>query len=67
MIYGRKRRTRILFSYVYEGGSGDTMVIFCGGYHGMSNKDIAEVREWLEEKFGKAIVITNWKVLHERS
>ena len=66
MIYGRKRRTKILFSYAYSGGVGHETIAF-EDYHGMSNKDIVEVRKLLEKKVGKSVVITNWKVLHERS
>lgn len=66
MIYGRKRRTRILFSYMFSGGVAHETIAF-DDYHGMSNQDIVDVRKLLEKKVGTSVVITNWKVLHERS
>ena len=65
MVYGRKRKTQILFSYVFQGGNGHK-TISVTNYRGMSVTGIGEVRKLIETELGKQIVINNWKVLHER-
>lgn len=65
MIYGKRRRMMVLFSYTFDGGAGHATIAI-DGYHGMSNKKIVEIRTMIEEDIGKSIVIVNWKLLHER-
>ena len=64
-VYGRKRKTQILFSYVFQGGNGHK-TISVTSYRGMSVGGIGEVRKIIETELGKPIVINNWKVLNER-
>ena len=64
-VYGRKRKTKILFSYTFQGGNGHKTMFFTN-YRGMSVGGIGEVRKIIETELGNPIVINNWKVLNER-
>ena len=64
-VYGRKGKTKILFSYTFQGGNGHKTMSFTH-YRGMSVGGIGEVRKIIETELGKPIVINNWKVLNQR-
>ena len=65
MVYGRKRKTKIMFSYSFGGGAGYKTLVF-KGYHGMSIHNLTQVRAIIEDETGQSIVVENWKVLNER-
>lgn len=65
-VYGRKRKTEVLFSYVFDNGAGHKIITF-DDYRGISNNFLVQVKIDIEESVGKQVAITNWKILNERT